>query len=188
MRDDRSEDDERRRDATLLADGSADAFADFYRRHFDVVLGYCARKGLDADEAADVVAETFAAAWVARTGYRPRRGRAEAWLLGIAGHKLADRARRWNRDRSTQQRLELERVRLTADDYRDYAEVRDAVGRAGEALDELPHEQRAAVHGRVIDETDYSTLARRHGVSEATARQRVSRGLAALRARLTEER
>jgi DNA-directed RNA polymerase specialized sigma24 family protein len=49
-------------------------------------------------------------------------------------------------------------------------------------LDALPLEQRSAVRGRVIDGRDYEDLARELGCSELVVRQRVSRGLRALRA------
>ncbi|MDP9400094.1 MAG: sigma-70 region 4 domain-containing protein [Actinomycetota bacterium] len=52
------------------------------------------------------------------------------------------------------------------------------------ALDALPAEQRAAVQARVVEETPYADIASATLVHEATVRQRVSRGLAGLRARL----
>jgi DNA-directed RNA polymerase specialized sigma24 family protein len=48
-------------------------------------------------------------------------------------------------------------------------------------LDALPAQQRAAVRGRVIDGRDYEDLARECDCSELVVRQRVSRGLRALR-------
>jgi RNA polymerase sigma-70 factor (ECF subfamily) len=44
----------------------------------------------------------------------------------------------------------------------------------------LGADQRAAVRLRVVDELPYAVVAQRLGVSEATARARVSRGLRAL--------
>ena len=46
---------------------------------------------------------------------------------------------------------------------------------------------REAVRARIIDELDYERLASRAQITPAAARQRVSRGLAALRARLDHE-
>ena len=48
------------------------------------------------------------------------------------------------------------------------------------ALEELPEEQRRAVQLRVVDEYGYEAVAGALGVSEQTARARVSRGLRAL--------
>ena len=58
---------------------------------------------------------------------------------------------------------------------------RAALGRQG-ALAELGPEQREAVRLRVVDELGYPAVAARLGVSEQTARARVSRGLRALAA------
>lgn len=49
-------------------------------------------------------------------------------------------------------------------------------------LDALPAPQRDAVRGRVIDGRDYEDLARELACPELVVRQRVSRGLRALRA------
>ena len=54
------------------------------------------------------------------------------------------------------------------------------------ALEELPEEQRRAVQLRVVDEYGYEAVAGALGVSEQTARARVSRGLRALSLRLGE--
>ena len=53
-----------------------------------------------------------------------------------------------------------------------------------DAMAALPSEQRRAVELRVIDECGYADVALRLGVSEQTARARVSRGLRALALRL----
>ncbi len=53
------------------------------------------------------------------------------------------------------------------------------------AVGELPVEQREAVRARVVDGSDYDVLARDAGTTPLAARRRVSRGLAALREKLT---
>jgi RNA polymerase sigma-70 factor (ECF subfamily) len=47
-------------------------------------------------------------------------------------------------------------------------------------LEQLPPAQRAAVRSRVMEEQEYSEIARRLRCSELVVRQRVSRGLARL--------
>jgi RNA polymerase sigma factor (sigma-70 family) len=175
-------------DAALLhaEEMPAEAFAVFYRRHVRTVLSYFAGLGVDAADAADLTAETFAAALLSRTRYSPTRGNARAWLLGIAEHKRVDSARRWARRRVAQRRLGLEPVPLSGRDYEDFADLGNMPGPAVAALARLPRDQRAAVSARILEGGEYSTVARRLGVSEATARKRVSRGLSALRRRLTE--
>ena len=180
-----------RDDAALLAarDGADEAFAVFYRRHLDVVLRLCARRGLNAGEAADVTAETFMAALRDRRRYRPDAGSARSWLLGIAAHKLADNSRRSARDRRALRRFAAEPIELSMRDHADYAELvaQESASVAEEALADLPDGQRAAVHARVVAGESYEAIARELAVSETVARQRVSRGLAALRMKLEKE-
>jgi RNA polymerase sigma-70 factor (ECF subfamily) len=57
-----------------------------------------------------------------------------------------------------------------------------------ESFDELPAEYREAISMRVVDEHDYAEIAERAGVSRGLARVRVHRGLAALRARLADQK
>jgi DNA-directed RNA polymerase specialized sigma24 family protein len=59
-------------DAELLAASARnpEAFGIFYDRHAENLLTYFARRTWDAQEAADLTAETFAAAFAARRRYR----------------------------------------------------------------------------------------------------------------------
>jgi DNA-directed RNA polymerase specialized sigma24 family protein len=52
----------------------------------------------------------------------------------------------------------------------------------------LPPEQREAVQARVVEERPYSEIAAAMSCSELVVRQRVSRGLRALRSHLKESR
>jgi len=85
--------------------------------------------------------------------------------------------------------LGFEPIELSVRDYADYAELlaQEGAASAEDALAELPDGQRAAVHARVVDGESYEAIARELSVSETVARQRVSRGLAALRMKLEKE-
>jgi RNA polymerase sigma-70 factor (ECF subfamily) len=167
-------------DRELLAgaSGDPDAFAAFYRRHVRTILAYVTRQ-VGANEAGDVVAEVFATALVHRRRFDPARGNAEAWLIGIARHKIADAARRGAVEARMCRRLG---VRLPADGV---AEPDLDDGR--ELLSRLAPEQRRAVEARVIADQSYAEIARRESVSEQVVRKRVSRALATLRSRFQEE-
>ena len=58
-------------DDELLTAGGPDGFAVFYRRHVEAILRYHARWARDAEIAADLTAETFAAALEAKHRFRP---------------------------------------------------------------------------------------------------------------------
>jgi RNA polymerase sigma factor (sigma-70 family) len=177
-------------DSALLEarEHAADTFGVFYRRHVDAVLRECARWRLTATEAADLTAETFAAALLARYRYRSQLGSARAWLLGIARHKRADSDRHWGRESSARKRLGLEVPDLTDLDRGDFVALVDSSGPAEAALRELEPTTQEAVRARVVDGGAYPDVARALGINEAAARQRVSRGLATLRKRLMEGR
>lgn len=170
-------------DEELLTSDSdpAETFSVFYERHVRPVLAYLASRGIDPQLAADVTAETFAAALISRHRFRGSDERARSWLLGIATNKMSDSKRRWHRDRRLLARLQIE-VATTTSDVADFVHLKEH-GHL-QLLDELPDAQRDCVRARVLEERSYEEIAERHAVSEATARQRVSRGLAHLRQRL----
>lgn len=173
-------------DEKLLA-GDADAFAAFYRRHEDDVLRYFLRRTARPDIAADLTAETFAAALAGRESFDPDRGDARGWLFGIARHLLARSLERGRVESGARRRLQMERVVVddqTIDRINDLTDGQPAL----DALDGLPDDQRVAVHGRVLNGHDYAELARRLQCSESVVRQRVSRGLRTLRTRLERTR
>ena len=79
-----------RSDEDLLSARDGATFELFYRRYADRMLGYFVRRTHDAELAADLTAETFAAALTSRRRYRADAGNASAWLFGIASKKLID--------------------------------------------------------------------------------------------------
>jgi RNA polymerase sigma-70 factor (ECF subfamily) len=171
-----------RTDEDLLLSGDAEDFGLFYDRYIDMLLGYFARRVNDPEVAADLAAETFAAALVARKRFRRAATPAVAWLFGIAQHKLADYGRRGAAEDRMRRRLGIERVPVGDDDREMIAMLgRDA---AWQLIDELPPEQREAVRGHVLEERSYADMAQAADTSEAVVRKRVSRGLGALRQRM----
>jgi RNA polymerase sigma factor (sigma-70 family) len=174
-------------DDELLTAGGADGFSIFYRRHVDAILHYHARSTGNAEAAADLTAETFAAALEAKRRFRPGGPPARAWLFGIAVKKLADYRRRGYADDRTRRRLGMERVEPSDADLRRIEALAGDVGVAS-LVEELPEDQRQAVTARVLQEREYGEIAAELRISEAGARKRVSRGLAALRGRVKEMR
>ena len=163
--------------------GEPDAFVDFYRRHLAAILGFFLRRTRDPELTADLTAETFAAALLAAQRYRPGERPALAWLYGIAAHKLSDSRRRHRVADRARRRLALEPIALEDEDIARVHELADAEA-AERALAELPAQQRDAVLARVVDERSYEEIATTMRCSELVARQRVSRGLRALRDRI----
>jgi RNA polymerase sigma factor (sigma-70 family) len=172
-------------DDELLTDGGADGFSIFYRRHVDAILHYHARSTGNPEAAADLTAETFAAALDAKRRFRPGGAPARAWLFGIAVKKLADYRRKGYAEDRARRRLGMERVEPSDADLRRIEALAGDVGVAS-LVEELPEEQRQAVTARVLQEREYDEIAGELEISEAGVRKRVSRGLAALRGRVRE--
>ena len=119
-----------------------------------MLLGYFARRVHDPEVAADLTAETFAAALASRRRFRRGATPAVAWLFGIAQHKLGDYRRRGAAEDRMRRRLGIERVPVGEDDREMIAMLgRDA---AWQLIDELPPEQREAVRAHVLDDRPYA--------------------------------
>jgi RNA polymerase sigma factor (sigma-70 family) len=166
-------------DDELLSSDDPEAFGVFYDRHVKALLGYFARRTFEPEEAADLTAETFAAALVAKKRFKPGGPPASAWLFKIAARRLADFQRKGYAEQRMRRSLEMERRPVSDSD----AEMIRMLGddAAGSVLAELPPEQRRLVAAHVIDERPYGELAVELHTSEAAVRQRMSRGLATLR-------
>jgi RNA polymerase sigma-70 factor (ECF subfamily) len=74
-------------DEELLRGGPAD-FAALYRRHVGAILAYLRRRCGDPEVAADLCAETWAAALDGRERFDPARGEVRGWIFGIAHRQL----------------------------------------------------------------------------------------------------
>ena len=173
-------------DEGLLATARTEpsAFAVFYRRHEDRVLSYFLTRVGDPEVAADLTAETFAAALASAHRFRPRKKPASAWLFGIARNILAMSRRKGRVEARVRRRLGMAPLVLTDESIERIA----ALDRTALALvEELPGDQQEAVRARVIDELDYPDIAKDLRCSEAVVRKRVSRGLGTLRARMEEK-
>jgi RNA polymerase sigma-70 factor (ECF subfamily) len=174
-----------------LTSADPDAFGAFYDRFEEEVLAFFVRATHRADLAADLTGEVFAAALSSAGLYRPELGSARGWLFGIARHELADMWQRGRVEDRARRRLGLEPITLS-DEALERIDELGAHGTHGggtlRLLEDLPEDQRVAVRGRVLQERSYDELARSLSCSQSVVRQRVSRGLRTLRARLEQAR
>lgn len=170
-----------RTDEALLGSGDLEDFGRFYDRYVSALLAFFGRRVGDPETAADLTAETFAAAMLARGRYQAQTPTAAAWLFGIAQHKLTDYRRRGHAEARMRQRLGMEPVAVSAEDAEMIRWLGEEV--ATQIIDELPEEQRDAIRAHVLEDREYAEIARSERLSEATVRKRVSRGLRVLRDR-----
>jgi RNA polymerase sigma factor (sigma-70 family) len=157
-------------DERLLAStrGEPAGFGAFYRRHEGQVLGYFLARAGDPEVAADLTAETFAAALASAHRFRPRKPSAAAWLFGIARSKLAMSCRRGRVEDPARRRLGMAPLVLT-DEAVERIAAHDRTVWA--LVDELPGDQQDGVRARVIDERDYAEIAKDLRCSEAVVHQ-----------------
>jgi RNA polymerase sigma-70 factor, ECF subfamily len=160
-------------------------FTQLYRRHAESLLVYFQRRVFDAEQAADLLAETFAVA-IERAGqFRGDDDRSlGAWLWAIArslvsaaersGRVEARRTTEFGLERRALERQEIERIE-------ELAEIDLLREQVAFHVERLPPPLRDAVRLRMLEELGYADVARRLGTTEEAARTRVSRGLRLLR-------
>jgi RNA polymerase sigma-70 factor (ECF subfamily) len=162
----------------------SERFTNFYRENAADLLVFFARRVLDPDIAMELTAETLAQAYLSRRRFRgssPKEAR--AWLYGIARHQLSRFFERGFAERKAIQRLGIQAPTLQPDEQQRVEELaaieplREVVRGA---LAELSPDHKDAIRLRVVEERSYPEVAGTLGISEPTARARVSRGLRAL--------
>ena len=160
------------------------AFTDVYALMSPRILAFVMRRTGDADVAAELTAETFARAYEGRRRFRGSRDEeAAGWIYGIAQHLLSRYARRGVVERKVIERLGIELPAMTEDDYDRIVELagfEELRERVAAAYTDLPARHHEALRLRIVDQRSYADVAAALGVSEQTARARVSRALARL--------
>lgn len=160
------------------------AFTEFYAAHSHPLLAFFARRTFDVEVARDLTAETFAQAFEHRRRFRGSTdGEAAGWLYGIARHQLSRYARKGRAERKAVERLGIRVPTVSESDYErivELAGLAEMRERVAAAFSRLSSGQRDALRLRVIDERPYPEVADALGVSEQTARARVSRALRGL--------
>jgi RNA polymerase sigma factor (sigma-70 family) len=172
-------------DAELILASREDprAFRELYDRWAERLLAYFYRRVLDAEVAADLLAETFAVAYERRRRFRDVGRPGGAWLYGIAAKELSHWFRRQEVERRAVRRLGIEVPALDEESVARIEALVDAEEHRAAltvALGRMTGGEREAVELRVVAELGYDELASRLDCSEGAARRRVHRGLARL--------
>jgi RNA polymerase sigma factor (sigma-70 family) len=174
--------DEKRRSSPIEAPGD---FEDAFREHFAPVYRFIARR-VGTDPAEDLAAEVFATAYRRRAVYDPLRGSLRSWLFGIAANLLREH---W---RDELQLLDLD-ARLApgsagpgADDPDSRVVAAALAPRIAGALAALSPQQREVLMLHAWADLSHQEIAAALGIANGTARSRLARARAALRAQLGE--
>jgi len=165
-----------------MAEGDESALGLLYDQWIQPVYSLVVQLLRDADEAEDVVEETFWQAWQRAASYDVSRGTVRTWLLTIARSRALDRLRVRNRRR--------DETPVTADvaiDERD--PLLDLEGRERRdlvlsALNELPPDQRRALELAYFRGLTQSEIAETLGEPLGTIKTRMRLGMMKLREKL----
>ena len=165
----------------LVVMADPEGFVPFYQAEAEAVLMFLTRRTLDGEVALELTAETFAQAWLGWPRVRTDSDEeVRAWLFTIARRQLGRYFRRGHVQRAALRRLGIQTPVAYEDDL---AAIEAAAGvetfrpELAAELQLLSADQREALQLRVIEEMPYEEVAVRLGISEPTARARVSRAL-----------
>ncbi|GAA2285463.1 hypothetical protein GCM10010149_34210 [Nonomuraea roseoviolacea subsp. roseoviolacea] len=143
-------------------------FETVYRRTYEQILGYVMRRCSSAEDAADIVAETYVTAW-RRVSEIPRGDAARLWLYGVARRVLANHRR-------GERRRETGHAELTAETRRRYAmSAPSRYDHVDQAMNALSGDDRELLALSVWEELDPGQIAEVLGCSRNAVRIRLHR-------------
>jgi RNA polymerase sigma-70 factor (ECF subfamily) len=139
---------------------------------------------MDADEAEDVVEETFWQAWRKASSYEPSRGAVSTWLLTIGRRRALDRLRAKRRRREeplTREGSVLAAMASPALDPSQLAEGSERRTHVLAALRELPEEQREVLELGYFQGLSQTEIAEATGQPLGTVKTRMRLAMQKLR-------
>ena len=176
-------------DAELITGSRVDPerFSPIFDRHAVAVHGFLARRA-GQDTADDLLSEVFTVAFDRRRRYDQARGDARAWLYGIALNVLRTRWRSESRRLGLLHRIPAERPAQPWDDVDRRLDAEHPGRAAADALRRLPPGERAVIQLVAWEDLPLTEVAQVLGIPEGTARSRLHRARASLRADLEPDR
>lgn len=145
-------------------------FEAVYTQTYEHILGYAMRRCDAPEDAADVVAETFAVAW-RRVDALPPGAEARLWLYGVARNVLANHRRGLARHRHRSVELDTD----VADLYAHSPEGSVELGVIGRTFRELSEDDRELLSLVAWEGLDHGEIAKVLGCSRNAVRIRLYR-------------
>jgi RNA polymerase sigma-70 factor (ECF subfamily) len=177
-------------DATLMAEllrKSPPAADALYSRYAPRIYGLGLTLFKNTTDAEDLVQDTFLKVWRMGSRFDPGRGSLDVWILLIARSLAIDTLRRRTLEAA---KLRSESGLGTVSDEPSperYAEHRDLIGRAREAMERLPSAQRSALELAYFGQRTSTQVAELEGIPVGTVKSRIRKGVATLRQTLSED-
>jgi len=160
------------------------ATAEFVARYSDSVYGYIhSRLAPRTDQVEDLVQDVFLSAWENLGRYRGA-GRLEAWVMGIARHKIEDYYRaRLRAPESIEDPDEIPVAPATTYDIHDFLEQSEVRKRTWEVLAQLSDRYRLALIWRYWDKVSAREMAQKTGKTEKAIERLLARAREEFRGR-----
>jgi RNA polymerase sigma-70 factor, ECF subfamily len=178
-------------DASLmvaLLQREAGAAAALYDRYASRIYGLGLLLLGNKSDAEDLVQDTFLKVWRRGSSFDPQRGPLDAWILLNARSLAIDLLRRRTLEaRSLASGPDWRPDAIDEPSPESYAEHRDLMQRARNALARLPHGQRSAVELSYLGQRSSTQVAELQGIPPGTVKSRTRRGIATLRQTLAED-
>lgn len=172
--------------AQQIAGGDEAAAATFFQNHGGEMFGYARKMLTDANAAEDVLQEAMLG-MLRSIGNYDGRVSIRAWAFAILRNKIVDQMRKSGRDllvsSSDPEQENYDnsgqwKANQSIDPWNENAELLDIVRRC---MEQLPHNQREALHLRAIEEMPAREIADVLGMSYANLRQILHRGRQSVR-------
>ena len=143
----------------------------------------------DHDLAADAVQDAFLSLWLSRLAYRPELGGVESWLFTVVHHRAVDLARKRASQRQTKMQEDAVLMNVEAPQRSSEDQLLDADlnARIAAAIRSLPDAKRRALVLTCLQGRSHVETAEQLGIPLGTAKTRIRRAKADLRALLREE-
>jgi RNA polymerase sigma-70 factor, ECF subfamily len=160
------------------------ATAEFVARYADNVHGYVhARLAPRYDQVEDLVQEVFLSAWENLGRYRGT-GSLEAWVMGIARHKVEDYYRqRLRSPESIDDPDQVEDVPAASPEILDFLEQSELRKKTWEVLEQLSEPYRLALIWRYWDRASAREMAQKTGKTEKAIERLLARAREEFRGR-----
>lgn len=176
---------------TLLPDvaqGNVLAFEAFYDRYASTVYALLLRILANADDAQEVLQETFVKAWTSARMFDAVRGSEVAWLISIARSRGIDRLRsrkiRYTREDEAGREVSIRSSFIDNTTGAEKAIQSEESRAVRSALAELPDPQRTALELAYFEGLSQSEIAARLAEPLGTIKTRMQLGMKKLRDRL----
>jgi RNA polymerase sigma-70 factor, ECF subfamily len=173
---------------SAIARGNLEAFEELYDRHAGTLYALLLRILSNAEDAQEVLQETFVKAWGNAHLFDSSRGSEVAWLISIARSRGIDRLRsrrvRSERENDAGREISIRSSFVEKTTGADQAIASQQRAAVRGALSDLPEAQRIALELAYFEGLSQSEIAERLGEPLGTIKTRMQLGMKKLRDRL----